>query len=400
MANPLYTVEILDNTMQPITRVRSFYPLANNQETYLQYSQQLSDVGVCRFRVSTKDPLFSQSGGTGDIFVPWFNHVRIRRGGVTVWQGIIVRNPHRNRLFVEIEARTYLYWLNKVLINHDQSTTPGDGLDNYRTFKTGTLATAVTTLIQETVAKYPSTHPLAKIVLGTIENPNYPANYTLADGVTPLTGPWNFSSDMTLQFDYKSTLYVLTALGIYGSCDFELVPNFNADGTLAQLTFNWKVFLGNRTPEVQFEYGIYGTITDYDIPLDGVGQANDITGIAADPDGKILHTSKPDQASVAKYGDLQDVAAFGDVKNMNALVSRLTETQRLVSIPNAEINVSLNDKAYPLGQYGVGDIVTIKIRDHFIQLIELRRIVAYQVSVMMQGEEQIALSTNVPKDSI
>lgn len=398
MARPqLYVVEILDNKLQPITRIKGFYPLANDKH-YLEYSQKLSDVGVARFRVSTKDPIFSPVGGTGDIFQPWFNHVRITRQGIIVWQGVIVRNPHQTKLYVEVEARTYLYWLNKVLVNHDTSVTAGDGLDNYRTFKTGTMGQAVTQIIQEARQKFPAGHPMATIQVGAIENPSFPANYVKADGVTQLTGPWTFSSDLTLQFDYKSILYVLTSLGIYGQCDFELVPTFDAQNNMT-LTFNFKVFLGNKQPNVMFEYGTYGTIADYDIPRDGVRMANDITGIAVDPDGKVLHANAPDIASVNKYGDLQDVAAYGDVKSINALKSRLVETQRIVSVPTAAINVDLNDKAYPLGMYGIGDIVTIKIRDHFIAINEVRRVVAFKVVSFVTGEEQISLSTNVPRST-
>ena len=47
----------------------------------------------------------------------------------------------------------------------------------------------------------------------------------------------------------------------------------------------------------------------------------------------------------------------------NPLEARLAEELRLTSDPEeSPINIILNEKAYPLGQYGLGDIIWVKIK--------------------------------------
>ena len=390
--SPEYIVELLDSSLKPLARVKGFYPLPSKR--LIEYGDQLSAVAKARFRVSTQDPLFD---GTGDIFAPWTNHVRITRAGVLVWQGIVTRNPHRTHHFVEVEASTYTAWFEKVLVKHSVSVAAGDGKDHYRTFNSGTMGLAITAILQETKAKFPAGHPMASLVIGQIDNPNFPPGYVKADGVTPLTGPWVFGPDMTVQYDYKTALYILTSLGIYGQCDFRVIPSTDLSGKLT-LTFEFKQFIGKRQPELMFEYGTYGTILDYDLPQDGARMVNQLTGVAVDPiTGAYITAVKTDTVSVAKYGLLEGVAAFSDVKNANVLTTRLTETLRFISTPNAEVNVDLGDNAYPLGTWGVGDIVTIKVKDRFVKHQSLRRIVAYKIKVAVNGEESVNQSTNVPR---
>ena len=384
--SPKYKIIILDRDLNPVTQIKSFVPI-NTAGDFLEYKDALSDVGNCKFRVATRDPAIK---AFGNIFEPYKYHVHIYRENAVVWKGLIVNNPKRTKRYIEIEGKTYLFLLSKVLVRRDASTSPGDGKDNYRTFSSGTMATAIQNLITEAKADAGSNSLLSRVTIGQIENPNFPANYTRTDG-TALTGTWTFSSDMTIQFDYRDVLYVIGSLAMYPACDFEITKD---------MVFNFKQYIGNRQPNVVFEYSNWGSISDYDAPLLGERMANDLTGVAADFGNQILHVSKTDEASVAEYGRIQDVAAYIDVKNVNALRSRLTEELRLISKPDAELHVSLNDKAYPLGQYGLGDTVNIRIRDELVNVDQLRRVVGIVVRVDVNGTENIRLITNKPKEGI
>ncbi len=387
---PTYRVEILDNTLTPITRIKSFVPI-DTTGNFLEYMDKLSDWGKCKFRVATRDPAIKQFG---NIFTPFKYHVNIYRADIKVWEGVIVRNPKRTKKYIEVEARTYIYLLTKVLIRRDASTTAGDGKDNYRTLSTGTMATAVQTILTEAKADMGTASPLNKLTIGTIENPSFPANYTRSDG-TALTGTWTFSSDMTLQFDYRDVFYVFSSLAMYPACDFQIIRNSSG-----LLEFNFKQYIGNKQPNIVFEYSNWGSVSDYDAPLDGDRMSNDLTGVAADYGNQILHAQKSDEASVAEYGRIAGVAAYIDVKNINALRSRLGEELRLTSKPDTELHVMLNDKAYPLGQYGLGDTVTVRIKDEIINVDQIRRVVGIDVFVDATGAENIRLITNKPKDGI
>ena len=381
-----YAVEILNTSRGLVTPVQILAPINSAKDT-LYFTYRLSNWGQCRFRVGTKDPLFTSAG---DVLTPFQYHVRVKRYGVTVWQGVIVKNPFRNKNYVEVVAYSYLYLLTKVLIRHDASVTAGDGLDNYRTFKTGTMSSAITTLISDAIADAGSGSALASLTTGTIENPNFPANYTKSDN-TALTGPWTFQADMTLQYDYRDVFYVLSTFAQYPACDFEITNS---------MVFNFKQFLGNKQPNLTFNYGEFGNVLDYEIPRNGERMANALTGVAADFGNNILHVEKTDTASISTYGKIAGVAAYIDVKNKNALTSRLTEELRLTSTPEAEVHLELNDKAYPLGQYNIGDIVTVYISDHVVTFNQPRRIVGINVTVTNNGSDSIRLITNKPKDGI
>ena len=382
-----YRVEILDRDRKPITSVHAFAPL-DNANNWLEYSEALSNVGECKFRVGTKDQLLSQYG---DILQPFFNHVRVYRYDILVWSGVIISNPRRSKNYIEVHAKTYMYMLTTVLVKHDVSQAQGDGKDNFRTFKSGTMADAVRAIMTEAKDAVDNGNIVKQIKLGTIDNPNFPKGYTKADGTTPLTGGWVFSDDMTLQFDYRDILFVLQNMANYPACDFELTED---------LVFNFKQYIGNKQPNMLFSYGNYGSIEDYNALLDGENMANDLTGVAVDYGNQILHATKQDSASIAKYGRIQGVAAYIDVKNANALQSRLTEQLRLTSTPDTELHILLNERAYPLGQYGLGDIVTVRVKDHIIDVNQQRRIVGIKCSVHLTGKERIRLITNPPKDNI
>lgn len=381
----VYQIEILDKNRNFIAPIQVLAPINSSQDTIF-FTKRLSNWGQLKFRVGTKDPIFDD---VGDCLEPYKYHVRLKRSGSVIWQGVIVKNPERNRRYVEVLAYEYVFLLSKILIRHDASVATGDGLDNYRTFQTGTMATAIQTLLTEAATDV-GTGPVTQITTGTIENPNFPNNYTRADN-TALTGAWTFSSDMTLSYDYRSVFYVINSMAMYPACDFEVTKD---------LVFNFKQFIGNKQPTLSFTYGEFGNVLDYNIPRNGERMANSLVGVAADFGNQILHVEKSDTVSMGVYGKIQDVAAYIDVKNTNALRSRLEEELRLISTPDSEIQLTLNDRAYPLGQIGLGDIVRVNIDDHVVSFDQQRRIVGINVSVANNGSDKIVLMTNKPKEGI
>ncbi len=377
----LYTVEILDNSQNFLAPIQILAPLNDKGDT-IKYSKKLSDWGVCRFRMGTRDPLLTTEG---DILQPFKNHVRVKRAGVTVWQGVIVKNPSRNRNFIEVEARSYLYLLDRVLLRHDAAD--GKGAENYRTYKSGTMAAAITTFISEAQSDMGTV--LTPLTVGTINNPDFPSDFKDAAGTT-LSGTWTFSDNFQIKFDYRSILYVLQTFGMYCNFDFELT---NA------MVFNFKQTIGNKQPDLRFTYGEFGNIEDYDTPLDGDGMANFIQGVAADNDFNIIKADVQDASSIALYGKISAIAAYADVKNANLLKSRIREELNLAKTPDAEIHVTLNDRAYPQGVYDIGDTIPIKVSDHVISTNSQRRIVALEVTVKDTGDESVRLLTNKPRDT-
>lgn len=384
-------VEILDKDLNKIAEARALYPI-NEQGTVLSYSKELSDFGACTFRLRPQDPIFTQYG---DIIEPHKFHIRIREGNSYVWQGAIVDNPHRTHNYLEIRGAEYEFYLGRKLVKRTSAVSYGSvapsediGL-HYRIFSSGTMATAVSNIVTEATAAFGSGHVLSSLTLGTIENPDYPKNFTTAAG-TSLTGPWNFSDDVVLQFDYQSNLYILKAFGVYASADFRITPD---------LAFEFKKFLGNKNTGVQFTFGPQGNVIDYDIPRLGSRMTNNLVGIATDPTGLILHSEKSDSVSQAEYGLLEDSAAFADVKDKNALDVRMTEQLRLTSRPDsAPLNFVLDEHGYQIGQYDIGDIITARIRDGAIDYKAPRRVAGITVNIHNTGKKLITVQTNAPRD--
>lgn len=374
-----YSVEILDNTLAFKALAKNLVPI-DNAGNVLEFNNKLSDWGKCRFRLGTKDPLFTSEG---NILRPYKYHVRIKRAQATVWQGVIVNKPHRTSRFIEVEAFNYLYLLSRVLIRHNAAD--GTGAENYRTIKAGTMAAAISTILTE--AKTDMGLPITSLTVGTIDNPNYPAAY-VDDKGTALTGAWTFTDNFQLKFSFQDVLYMLNAFGIYGNFDFELTND---------LIFNFKQFIGNRQPQLVFEYGEFGSVEDYDLPEDGAGMATVLIGIAADNQDHVLRVDK-ESVNVTEYGKLFGVAPYADAKNKNVLSTRLQEELRMVDHPDAEAHFTMNERVYPLGQYGVGDILTYKVVDGPTSFNQQRRLIELKVQVHNTGKETIRHITNVPRD--
>jgi len=387
--SPTTVIEILNPSRQRVAVIKNPYPI-NEQGMILRYSRELSDYGQCVFRVSTKDPIFSQYG---DILQPHQYHVRIKRGTTTVWQGAIVDNPVRNKNYIEVKAYEYLFYLSKVLIRRDaDNPNTDDDENNFKVFNSGTMAAAVTTVFNNAKEDITTNHILSSATIGTIENPDYPDNFTTAAGAQ-LTGAWSFSSDVAVQFDYHSALYVLKSFGIYASADFELTPD---------LVFNFKKLIGNRIRGITFTYDTIGTnITDYNFPRLGERMANDIVGIATDDRGNVLHAIKTDSNSINTIGRLQDAQAFTDVKNKNLLESRLANQIKLTVDPDeSPITIVLDEHAYPLGQFNLGDMLWVRVNDHVISYNKERRVVGWTVNLHNTGKEITYVQTNRPPQSL
>lgn len=396
MANQINTIIwILDSDLNRVTRIIAPYPL-DSQGNIVQYSKELDDYGQCTFRISAYDTTLIQYG---DILAPHKYWVEITRNGVTVWLGAIIQNTKRTKDFIEINAAEPLWYLSKVLMQRsslDPATGTADNI--YRIFSSGSLADAVTAIMNETIITFQGSdagHALSGMTLGTVENPNFPPNMT--DGSNPsnaLTGPWVFGNGITapqLQYDFQTVLYVLRSFGLYSYSDFYIDNN---------LVFNFVAFKGqNLTNKITFRWGGPGqtpsNIVDYNIPRFGQRMINDLIGIATDPNGVILHYEGTDEASITEYGLIQGVAAYTDVKDQATLNARIQAEVPLISTPDdTAITIVLNERGYPLGQYDVGDIVNIDIQNKAVDFSDMRRIVGISVSVHNTGRETTSVQTN------
>lgn len=379
------TVEVLNKSLEKLAEIKNLYPI-NQDGVVLRYSKELSDYGEAKFRIRSNDPLLDTFG---DIVEPHKYHIRIKRGDTTVWQGVIVDNTERTRNYIEVVAVEYLYYLDKILVRRT-SNDPGTGEANglYRIFNSGTMSTAVTAIVNNAISDFGSNHPLANMTVGTVENPDYPKGFT--DGTSALTGAWSFSTTVALQFDFQTAYYIIKAFGIYTSADFEITND---------LTFNFKKYIGNKVNGTSFHYGSRGNIVDYNATRLGRRMVNDLWGIAVSTDNKALHIEQTDSVSLNSYGKLEDATAFGDVKDSNFLKTRINENLRFTKTPDSSpINVLLNEKGYPLGQYDIGDTVNIRIKDNVIDINERRRIVGITVNLHNTGRELVTVQTNKLRD--
>lgn len=392
MTAPIKTrVEILDLNLNLVAYVQTPHPL-DKSGTILQYSKELSDYGQCKFRISAFDPLLKLHG---DILNPHQYHVRIRRGTQVVWQGAIIENSRRNSEYVEIVAAEYLFYLDKILVNRS-STDPSTGTANqvFRIFNSGGMDTAVTAMLNETITTLKTTTNgnalLANMTLGTVENPNFPPNMT-DNSAAPLTGPWAFSNNLQLTYDFQTVYYILKSFGIYSYADFYIDNN---------LVFNFKKFVGNdHHYDVNFTYTKIGSnIIDYNLPRFGQRMINDLVGIATDTSGLILHKEQTDQTSISTYGLMQGVAAYADIKDQGILNARTQAELPFVSTPDeTNVSVVLNEvAAYPLGIWDIGDLVTINVQNYGVSFSDIRRVVGVSVQLNDTGRETTTAQTNQP----
>jgi hypothetical protein len=396
LPSPKYQLEILDLSLNKIAEVINPFPL-DGAGTIFRFSKELSDFGQCTFRVSAFDQLLTQYG---DVFKPHQYHLRIRRNGKIVWQGAIIENAKRTKDYIEVVAAEYEFYLNKILVKRS-SVNPGTGsADNvFRIFNSGSMGTAVTNMINESLAVWKTgtnaNSILANMTVGTIENPNFPPNMTNSTGAA-ISGAWSFSTNLQLTYDFQSVYYILKSFGVYAYADFYIDND---------LTFNFKKFVGNdHHYDVNFTFNkqagqpSLSNITDYNLPRLGQRMVNNLWGIAADTSGTILDDPETDQTSVSEYGLLEGVAAYSDVKDKNILKARTTAELPLVSTPDPTNAIVMLDEtvAYPLGVWDIGDLVTINIQNTGVSLKDTRRIVGVTVAVNGTGRESTTVQTNKP----
>lgn len=389
-------LQILDSSLTPITYIQDPMPLSGS--SLFTYSVELSDFGQCKFRVSSYDTMFATYG---DILQPHQNHIRIIRDDTIVWSGAVIENSKRTAEFVEVVGATYEWYLNKVLVNRsslDPATGTADNI--YRIFNTvngaTTMARAVTDIMNETVTNFKGVagvHPLASLTLGTIQNPNYPPNTTNAQTpVTALTGPFEFGDGIVapaMTFDFHSILYILKSFANFTYADFQITPS---------LQFNFLSFLGNNNNQkVNFTWGEHGNAVDFNWPRLGQQMANDLIGIATDVNGNVLHAEQTDQTSISTSGLIQLVAAYADIKDQATLNARVQAELPLISSPEfSPITFTLDEKAYPLGQWGLGDILPVAVDHHSLTASATKRVVGYSVNLGTAGREMITVQMDTP----
>lgn len=390
-----YSVYVINNNGNRITEIKNFVHTHLSGNTYhkgniIQITRRLSSFNTCQLRLAKEDPMFTQFPQYPNIVQPWQFGIEVTHQGGTIFKGNIVNNaPYRRQRYIDVNAYGFPFRLDKKLVNRDPVKSPPDGSENYRTFKTGTMADAVRAIITEAQAACPSSDPIQKITFGSIVNPPFPSGFVRADGVTALTGAWTFSDDMQLQFDYKSILYILRSFAVYAQCDFEITDNY-------VLNFGQNIGV-DHSKDVVFEFGPRGQIFDYNVPLAGERQVNSLWGIATDNNANVLHLQQNDNNSISQNGILlEGVLGFTDAKDANTLQSRTTQELNLIAQPSSVINVYLNRKAYPFANYDVGDLCTIKINDGPVQFNGVRRITAISLDVRDTGTEFITIETNPP----
>jgi hypothetical protein len=153
-----------------------------------------------------------------------------------------------------------------------------------------------------------------------------------------------------------------------------------------------------KNTNITFDYGVQGNIINYNLPRLGKRMVNNLWGIAADTDGKVLHANQIDTASINSYGLLQSSKAYTDVKDLNFLKSRMAEELQFTKDPTTSpVNVVLNENATRMGAFGLGDIVTVRIKDHIIDFNEPRRIIGITTTIHNTGRKIIVCQTNAPR---
>lgn len=252
--------------------------------------------------------------------------------------------------------------------------------------------------MNETITTYKGTtgvHPLSNMTLGEIDNPNYPPNSTGGTSSSALTGPWVFGNGISapqMTFDFQSVLYLLKSFGNVTYADFQIDQN---------LVFSFVKFLGNDIHyDVNFTWGEHGNAVDFNIPRLGQQMANDLIGIATDNNGVVLHAEQTDQTSITTSGIIQAVAAYADIKDQATLNARVQAELPLISNPNdSPLTFQLDDKAYPLGLYNIGDIVTVNVNHDSLTYTAIKRIVGISVSLGDAGREITTVQLNTPLPS-
>lgn len=359
----MYKLFITDVNGNKIAYVRNLVPLDGTE--VLRFDDYISSYGSLRFRVQTKDPIL-----TSNILEPHRYCVQLYRNNSLVFAGPIVNNPKRNHQFIEVEAKTWAWYLTKVQVAHSVST----DTENWREFKTGTMAAAITALFNE--GKGRSNSPISDWTL-QVTNPDYP--WQTGTG-------WTFSDVYKIQFEYADMMRVLSSFADITNADFTVTKE-------KVLTF--APHIGTTRNDITLRYGRGGNIENYDSPLDGENMNNDFVMESFDSAGaKIIKSSAEDLSNQASYKRLWAGAILNEKLDQKQLDEKRKRIMNLNNALDTELNLTLGETALPFGTYNLGDTVTVQIHDGIINVNTLRRIIGWKVSVMSNGVERVTLSTN------
>jgi hypothetical protein len=359
----MYKVEILDTSDNVVGIVRTMIPF-DREGTVLQFDDYLSSYGKLRLRMALKDPLTDAS-----IYGPFKYRIRIKKDNRVVWFGVITDNPERTPKYITIEARTLLWYFTRVQVANDANS-------DYRSFTSGTMSAAVTTLFNE--GKNRPHSPMSDFTLGTVDNPVYPWNKTT---------PWAFSDVYKSEYTYATLYDVIFNMGAISDADFEVTPS---------KVFNFRSPKGEIKNNISFEYGANGAIDTFNSPLYGSRMANKLLLMGYDKDYKLVKSSPEatDAASISEYRELWQVLAYNEMMTQDAINAKANSELAIVKNPDTELHISLNDKALPFGMYDLGDSVWIRIKTGIINVNELRRIVGWKININENGKETVTLITN------
>jgi len=358
----VYELWVCNSSGAKIARVKNLVHLQKNSTNVLEFSDYLSSWGSLKFRVQTKDPIASQG-----YFDPYKYHVKLYRNQKLVWAGIIVNNPSRNHNFIEVEAYTYEWLFTRIPI-----ATPST--DKERVFNTGTMATAVTTVFNE--GKAISSSPISTYTLGDIDNPNYPWNGQ----------PWNFTDVYVMNFYYNDLFTVLSSFADVTNADFEVTPD---------KVFNFKSRIGSDRLDIVLKYGKSGNVDDYDSPLDGGGYTNDMLILSRNETGAAVIKNEQSSADqFPTYGRLWSTVSLDEEIAQDILNSKSKNIYKASAELDNQVNMTLNDKALPIGTYQLGDRITVQIDDGPVQFNHVRRVVGWRVNVTDTMVERATIITN------
>lgn len=327
----------------------------------LQYDDYLSSFGTLKFRVQTKSPVAAKN-----LFVPYQNHVKLYRFNKLVWAGIITDNPSRNKLYIEVVARTYVWLFTKIPVKTPSTT-------EERVFKTGTMKDAVTAIFNE--GKAISDSPISTYTLGTIDNTKYPW-----DGKD-----WTFTDVYKMSFFYNDLFTVLSCFADVTNADFEVTPD---------KTFNFREKIGTDRKDIVLKYGKGGNVEDYDSPLDGNNYINDSVIMSRNVKGDaVIKSEQSDSASFSVNGRLWGTTSLDEEIAQEMLDSKAKMIFKANGI-DSQLSLVLNENALPLGSYQLGDRVTAIIEDGPIRVNQTRRVIGWKVFVTDTMKETATIITN------
>lgn len=265
-------------------------------------------------------------------------------------------------------AYTYIWLFTRVPVN-----TPA--VDKERTFNSGTMSTAVTTIFNE--GKAISSSPIASFTLGTIENPKYPW-----DGTTD----WVFTDTYVMSFYFNNIFQAISSFSDITNSDFMVSPD---------KVFSFKKRIGQERTDISLLYGRGGNVDDYDSPLDGYNFCNDLVVMSRNETGaNVIKTEPSDSSSYSKYSRLWSTMSLDETIAQKMLDSKGKNYFSANNAVDNEISLVLNEKAMPIGSYNLGDTLKVIIKDGPINFNNTRRVIGWKCFIRDNMVERTTIITN------